>query len=73
MTIQVSSSRALEMLFEKKKNHVMTYTDKNGQQVEASSPALASNLKASDNEQVRLSSHQAFLDLGLIDSLPTND
>ncbi len=50
-------------LFEKKKNHVMTYTDENGQQVEASSPALASNLKASDNEQVRLSSHQAFLDL----------
>ena len=51
------------VLFEKKKNYVMTYTDENGQQVEASSPALASNLKASNNEQVRLSSHQAFLDL----------
>ncbi len=51
------------VLFEKKKNYVMTFTDENGEIVEASSPALASNLKASDNEQVRLSSHQAFLDL----------
>ncbi|MFT5725817.1 MAG: oligoendopeptidase F, partial [Bacteroidia bacterium] len=51
------------VLFEKKKNHVMTFTDKDGKKVEASSPALASNLRASDNEQVRLSSHQAFLDL----------
>lgn len=51
------------VLFEKKKNHVMTYTNKKGQKVEASSPALASNLRANDNEQVRLSSHQAFLDL----------
>jgi len=51
------------VLFEKKKNYLMTYTDENGHRVEASSPALASNLKASDNEQVRLSSHQAFLDL----------
>ena len=51
------------VLFEKKKNHVMTYTDENGQKVEASSPALASNLRANDNEKVRQSSHQAFLDL----------
>lgn len=51
------------ILFEKKKNHVMTYTDEHGKKVEASSPALASNLKASDNESVRLSSHQAFLNL----------
>jgi oligoendopeptidase F len=51
------------VLFEKKKNYVMTYTDEKGQKVEASSPALASNLRASDNEEVRLSSHQAFLDL----------
>jgi len=51
------------VLFEKKKNHVMTYTNEKGQKIEASSPALASNLKASDNESVRLSSHQAFLDL----------
>lgn len=51
------------VLFEKKKNHVMTYTDEKGQKVEASSPTLASNLKASDNEEVRLTSHHAFLDL----------
>jgi len=51
------------VLFEKKKNHVMTYTDEKGQKVEASTIALALNVKANDNEQVRLSSHQAFLDL----------
>lgn len=51
------------VLFDKKKNYVMTYTDENGQAIEASSPALASNLRANDNESVRLSSHQAFLDL----------
>lgn len=51
------------VLFEKKKNYVMTYTNEKGQSVEASSPALASNLKASNIEEVRLSSHQAFLDL----------
>ena len=50
-------------LFEKKKNHVMTFTDENGQKTEASLPALASNIRANKNEQVRLSSHQAFLDL----------
>ncbi|MFK8012342.1 MAG: M3 family metallopeptidase [Marinicellaceae bacterium] len=50
-------------LFEKKKNHVMTFKDEKGNIVEASSPALASNLKANNNEAVRLSSHQAFLDL----------
>ncbi|PCJ50898.1 MAG: peptidase M3 [Gammaproteobacteria bacterium] len=51
------------VLFEKKKNYLMTFTDENGLQVEASLPALAANLRASDNEQVRASSHQAFLDL----------
>jgi oligoendopeptidase F len=51
------------ILFEKKKNHLMTFIDENGVQVEASSPALAANLRASDNEKVRASSHQAFLDL----------
>jgi oligoendopeptidase F len=51
------------VLFEKKKNHLMTFTNEEGVQVEASSPALAANLRASDNEQVRASSHQAFLDL----------
>ncbi|MDX2369111.1 MAG: M3 family metallopeptidase, partial [Colwellia sp.] len=51
------------ILFDKKKNHLMTFIDENGVQVEASSPALAANLKASDIEQVRASSHQAFIDL----------
>ena len=51
------------VLFDKKKNYSMTFTDENGVEVEASSPALAANLKANDNEQVRASSHQAFLDL----------
>lgn len=51
------------LLFEKKKNHLMTFIDENGVQVEASSPALAANLRASNVEQVRASSHQAFLDL----------
>lgn len=51
------------VLFDKKKNHLMTFIDENGVQVEASLPALAANLRASDNEQVRASSHQAFLDL----------
>ncbi len=51
------------VLFDKKKNHVMSYTGENGDKIEASSPALASNLRANNNEAVRLSSHQAFLDL----------
>jgi oligoendopeptidase F len=51
------------ILFEKKKNHQMTFIDEHGVQIEASSPALAANLRASNNEQVRASSHQAFLDL----------
>ncbi|WP_114326473.1 M3 family metallopeptidase [Candidatus Colwellia aromaticivorans] len=51
------------ILFEKKKNHLMTFIDENGVKIEASSPALAANLRASDNEKVRASSHQAFLDL----------
>lgn len=51
------------VLFDKKKNHLMTFIDENGTQVEASLPALAANMRASDNEQVRASSHQAFLDL----------
>ncbi|MEZ8194452.1 M3 family metallopeptidase [Vibrio cortegadensis] len=50
-------------LFEKKQNHIMTYTDENGQQAEGSLPVLGSNIRTSAIESVRQSSHQAFLDL----------
>lgn len=50
-------------LFEKKKNHVVTYADEQGKIIEASFPILVANLTANNNENVRLSSHQAFLKL----------
>ena len=50
-------------LFDKKQNHSLYFTDDNGNKVEGSLPTLASNVRASDNESVRKSSHQAFLDL----------
>ncbi len=50
-------------LFEKKQNHVMTYINAEGQQVEASLPVLAAAVRTNENEQVRRSAHQAFLDL----------
>lgn len=62
-TLKAELINAEAVLFEKKKNYLMTFTNEDGVQVEASSPALAANLRASDNEQVRASSHQAFLDL----------
>lgn len=50
-------------LFDKKQNHSLYFTDDSGNKVEGSLPTLASNVRASDNESVRKSSHQAFLDL----------
>jgi len=50
-------------LFEKKQNHAMTYLDEEGQQVEASLPVLSAAVRTNENEQVRRSAHQAFLDL----------
>ncbi|MBW3698303.1 peptidase M3 [Vibrio sp. T187] len=50
-------------LFEKKQNHVMTYTDAQGNQVEGSLPVLGSAVRTNENEAVRRSAHQAFLDL----------
>jgi len=50
-------------LFEKKQNHTLAFQNEQGETIEASLPTLASNVRASDNEAVRRSSHQAFLDL----------
>ncbi|MFM2485146.1 M3 family metallopeptidase [Celerinatantimonas yamalensis] len=50
-------------LFEKKQNHIMTYTDAEGQAVEASLPLLRSVMNTNENEAVRQSAHQALLDL----------
>ena len=50
-------------LFEKKQNHVLTYTNENGEQVEGSLPVLGSAIRTHSNEAVRASAHQALLDL----------
>jgi len=50
-------------LFEKKQNHIMTYSNEEGQQVEGSLPVLAAAVRTNENEEVRQSAHQSFLDL----------
>lgn len=50
-------------LFEKKQNHVQTFTDENGKQVEGSLPVLSSTIRTSNHEEVRQSAHQALLNL----------
>jgi oligoendopeptidase F len=50
-------------LFEKKQNHVMTYTDEKGDQAEGSLPVLSSVIRTHDQEEVRQSAHQALLEL----------
>ncbi|WP_394251576.1 M3 family metallopeptidase [Vibrio profundi] len=50
-------------LFEKKQNHIMTYSNEEGQQVEGSLPVLAAAVRTNESEEVRQSAHQAFLDL----------
>lgn len=50
-------------LFEKRQHHETSFVDAEGNKVAASVRVLASNIKASDNEQVRKSSHQGLLDL----------
>lgn len=50
-------------LFEKKQNHVMTYVNEAGEETEGSLPVLGSAVRSNGNEQVRLSAHQALLDL----------
>ncbi|SBS32588.1 Peptidase family M3 [Marinomonas spartinae] len=52
-------------LFEKKQQHVMTYQDENGHEVEASLVAIRSVIHSNSNEGVRQSAHQALLDLEL--------
>ncbi|EOX4968915.1 M3 family oligoendopeptidase [Vibrio alginolyticus] len=50
-------------LFEKKQNHVQTFTDENGEQVEGSLPVLSSTIRTNNHEEVRQSAHQALLNL----------
>ncbi|KIE22061.1 peptidase M3 [Vibrio sinaloensis] len=50
-------------LFERKQNHVLTFTDEHGKQVEGSLPVLASTIRTNNHEDVRQSAHQALLGL----------
>ncbi|MEZ8987670.1 M3 family metallopeptidase [Vibrio breoganii] len=50
-------------LFEKKQQHTQVFMDAQGIKQEGSLPVLAANIRTSDNESVRQSSHQAMLDL----------
>lgn len=50
-------------LFEKKQNHVLTFTNENGEQTEGSLPVLSSTIRANNHEEVRQSAHQTLLDL----------
>lgn len=50
-------------LFEKKQKYSQWFTDADGHQQEASLPVLAANIRTSNVESVRQSSHQALLDL----------
>ncbi len=50
-------------LFEKRKQHSMTFIDQKGKTTEGSLTTLSTNIRANDCEQVRKSSHQALLDL----------
>ncbi len=50
-------------LFEKKQNHVQTFTDENGKQTEGSLPVLSSTIRTNNHEEVRQSAHQALLSL----------
>nr|WP_321273297.1 M3 family metallopeptidase [uncultured Vibrio sp.] len=50
-------------LFEKKQNHVQTFTDENGKQTEGSLPVLSSTIRTNNHEEVRQSAHQALLNL----------
>ena len=55
--------KAEALLFEKRQNYVMHYTDAQGVQVEASMGVLRANIYSDNNEAVRQSSHQALLNL----------
>jgi len=50
-------------LFEKKQNHLMYYIDENGRRVEGSLPTLGAVIRTNDNEAVRLSAHNALVEL----------
>ena len=50
-------------LFEKRKQLNLYYTDKQGEQVEASTVVLSTNLLSEDDEAVRKSSHEGLLQL----------
>lgn len=69
--IEVDKAQALKTeliafeteLFEKKQNHALVYVNEEGEQVDASLPALRSTIMANENEAVRQSAHQTLLDL----------
>lgn len=50
-------------LFERKQNHVLTFSDENGAQVEGSLPVLASAISTNSHEATRRSAHEALLGL----------
>ncbi|MEP5766342.1 MAG: M3 family metallopeptidase [Halieaceae bacterium] len=50
-------------LFEKRKDLTLYYQNDKGEQVEASTLVLSTNLVSADNEEVRQSSHQGLMDL----------
>ncbi len=50
-------------LFEKRKDLKLYYTDESGEQVEASTLVLSTNLTSADDENVRKTSHDALLEL----------
>ncbi|CAM4143664.1 M3 family metallopeptidase [Vibrio neonatus] len=50
-------------LFEKKQNYTQVFIDADGNEQQGSLPVLAANIRTSDHEAVRKSSHQALLDV----------
>lgn len=50
-------------LFERRGSYKLAYTDAQGREQEGSLPSLMTNIRTSDSEQERKSSHQALLDL----------
>lgn len=50
-------------LFQRRGSHKLLYTDAQGREQEGSLPSLMTNIRTSDSEQERQSSHRALLDL----------
>ncbi|MDE1338886.1 M3 family metallopeptidase [Vibrio aestuarianus] len=62
-TLQADLIKFEAELFEKKQNHVMTFTSEQGQRIEGSLPVVGSTIRTNNHEAVRQSAHQALLDL----------